>query len=275
MNVEDLLKSKEIEFIPKGNDFLIRCLNDEHEDRHPSMRIDQITGIFNCFSCGFRGNIFKLFGERPNELELKRERLKSLIHKKRAENIGLNFPQTAVLYDGNWRNIKPETYRKFEAFLDHNGKHLGRVMFPIRDLSGRIVAFNGRHMTGGMPKYMFTPHGVKLPLFPVVDPIKGSAILVEGIFDMLNLHDKGLTNAVCCFGTGSVNTDKLATLKMRGIDSVDIFFDGDEAGQKGAQKVKDLCEKIGLFSRNVYLEDLDPGALTEQQVAKLYKTLYG
>ena len=49
MDVETLLTTKDIYFMPKGSDFLVRCLNPEHADKNPSMRIDQITGIFNCF----------------------------------------------------------------------------------------------------------------------------------------------------------------------------------------------------------------------------------
>ena len=37
--------------MPKGKDYVVSCLNPEHDDKNPSMRIDQITGIFNCFSC--------------------------------------------------------------------------------------------------------------------------------------------------------------------------------------------------------------------------------
>jgi DNA primase len=275
MNVEDLLRSKNIKFTPKGSDFLINCLNPEHPDLHPSMRIDQITGIYNCFACGYKGNIFTLFGETPNEMQQKREKLKKLIRRKRAENIGLSFPNHAVPYDGDWRNIKPETYKKFEAFLDHTKEFSGRIIFPIRDMSGRIVAFNGRHTSGGLPKYLFSPSGVKLPLFPVVEPINGSVILVEGIFDVLNLHDKGLTNAVCCFGTKNINKDKLAMLKMRGVDSIKIFFDGDEAGQDASASIKTMAENIGLNVQNIYLKDTDPGDLNQELVSKLYEKLYG
>lgn len=276
MNVESLLNSKDIKFVPKGNDFLVRCLNDNHEDRNPSMRIDQITGIFHCFSCGYKGNLFEKFGERPNELQQKREKLKKTLRRKIAENVGLQFPPAAVPYNGNWREIKPATYRKFEAFLDHNNTdHLGRVMFPIRNIAGKIVAFNGRHMTGGDPKYIFTPRGVKLPLFPTANPFNGSIILVEGIYDMLNMHDKGMDNTICCFGTNNVNEDKLAMLKMRGVDSVEVFFDGDTAGQDAAEKVVTLCEKVGLHSQNIYLKDTDPGALSQVQVDKLSNILYG
>ena len=76
MNVEDLLKNKGIEYIPKGKDYVVRCLNPEHEDRNPSMRIDQVTGIFNCFSCEYKGNLFTHFGEKANKMEIKRQLLK-------------------------------------------------------------------------------------------------------------------------------------------------------------------------------------------------------
>ena len=62
MNVQELLESKQIPFIPKGKDFVVRCLSPEHDDRNPSMRIDQIDGRFNCFACDLRA-IFVHFGE--------------------------------------------------------------------------------------------------------------------------------------------------------------------------------------------------------------------
>lgn len=274
MEVKDVLISKEIKFLSKGNDFVVRCLSPDHPDKHPSMRIDRITGIFNCFACGFKGNLFTHFGEQINKLQMRKELFRKRIKNKRAESIGLSIPKNSVPYTGDWRNIKPETYKKFEAFLEHSPEFVGRINFPIRSMSGRIVAFNGRHTTGGTPKYIVSPPGAKIPTFPVVKPISGSVILVEGIFDMLNLHDKGLTNTICCFGTSTLNEDKLSMLKIQGIDSADIFFDGDTAGQNAAEKVKILCTQADLFSRSVYLENIDPGALTQNQVDKLKHKLY-
>jgi DNA primase len=177
-------------------------------------------------------------------------------------------------YTGNWRSIKPETYKRFEAFQHHDPDYIGRVVFPVRDISGRIVAFNGRHTTGGTPKYMISPAGAKMPLFPIVEPIQGSVILVEGIFDMINLHDKGLTNAVCCFGTKNINEDKLRMLSIQGVESVDIFFDGDDAGQAAAVIVKEMVERVGLTSRNICLKDTDPGALPLKSVQTLKSKIY-
>ncbi len=142
-------------------------------------------------------------------------------------------------------------------------------------ISGKIVAFQGRHTSGGTPKYKFTPPGAKLPLFPQVSPRLGEIILVEGIYDVINLHDKGLRNVCCCFGTNNINEDKLLMLSMKGATKIGIFFDGDDAGQKAAENVKDMCEKVDLTSRNVYLENIDPGALIQSQVQKLKERLYG
>ena len=274
MTVEELLKQKGIQFLPKGKDFVVKCLNPDHEDNNPSMRIDQIDGRFNCFACEFKGNLFSFFGETVSGLQLKRDILRKKIQEKRAENVGLPFPAGYTPYIGNWRGITPKTYKKFEAF-EHVGKDfVSRINFPIRDISGKIVAFQGRHTSQGVPKYKFSPPGVKLPLFPQVTPRNGEVILVEGIYDVINLHDKGLTNTVCCFGTSNINEDKLSMLKMSGAVKIAIFFDGDEPGQKAASNIKVMCEKVGLFARNIHLNDLDPGALTESQVKKLENKLY-
>jgi DNA primase len=274
LTVEELLVSRQVYFVPKGADAIVTCLNPEHADSSPSMRIDKITGIFNCFSCGYKGNIFTHFGEKANQLQLRRELLKKRIREKRSESVGLSFPKGSVPYVGNWRDIKPETYKRFEAFQHHDTDHIGRIVFPVRDISGRIVSFNGRHTTGGTPKYMISPAGAKLPLYPIVEPIQGSIILVEGIYDMVNLHDKGLTNAVCTFGTKNINEDKLRMLSIQGVEEVIIFFDGDTAGQDAAKEVKMMVEQVGLTSRNVGLKDTDPGALPLKSVQTLKRKLY-
>ena len=91
MKVVDILQERKLEFKVSGRDYLVRCLNPEHEDRNPSMRIDNITGIFNCFSCGYKGNIFKLFGAPSNFLDIKRQQLVDAIEEKRSSSIGLPY----------------------------------------------------------------------------------------------------------------------------------------------------------------------------------------
>jgi len=284
MTPEELLVSKKITYMPQGGDLKIKCLNPEHDDKNPSLRIDKVTGIFNCLSCGFRGNIFQHFGQRPNFLMMKRQMFKDRIVDKLSESVGFDIPKNAVPYEGNWRGISKETYKYFEAFQHSDNEHIGRIVIPIRSISGKIVGFNGRHMTMNHdPKYIISPPKAKLPLFPPNPEIyNGRLILVEGIFDMLNLFDKGLKNTVCSFGTVKLlgknrqeSKEKLNLYKLKGVIGIDIFFDGDEPGQKAAEAVKELCEEAEFDTRNIYFADKDPGDLTASQVIKLKETLYG
>ena len=94
---------------------------------------------------------------------------------------------------------------------------------------------------------------------------------------MLNLHDKGLNNAVSSFGTRNIDIDKLKLLKMQGVSAVDILFDPDEAGQEAATRVIELCETAELLSKNIRLPAQlgDAGALNKVKVKELKETLYG
>ena len=53
MIAEELLQKKGIQYQISGKDAKIHCLSPDHDDTHPSMRVDRITGVFHCFSCGY------------------------------------------------------------------------------------------------------------------------------------------------------------------------------------------------------------------------------
>lgn len=277
MDVQQLLEQKKIAFVPSGHDFKVCCLNPEHDDSDPSMRIDRLTGIFNCFVCGFKGNIFNFFEEKANYLQIRKELFKRKLHEKLAENVGLELPVNRIPFERDWRGISAQTYKEFEAF-EHSDKHfIGRVVFPIRSVSGKILGFNARATSPEQtPKYLIHPANSKFPFFPArVKPIQGKVILVEGITDMLNLYDKGLTNVVCSFGTQKVTKEKLQLLKIQGASGIDVFFDSDEAGQTAAAKIIELIESLEMTTRNISMKNGDPGELTAQKVIKLKETLYG
>jgi DNA primase len=272
--VIDLLEERGIFYKLSGNDVLIKCLNPEHDDGNPSMRIDKVLGVFHCFSCGYKGSLFRHYNVEYSETEVRREKLKRLISNIRSSGIGLSMPEGYMPYIGNWRGIKPETYKNFSAFRHHDSQFIGRINFPIIDASGRIVAFQGRDETGTLDnKYLFYPSGVKLPLYPQVRPLQGRVILVEGIFDMLNLHDKGLDNAICCFGVKNFNENKFNYLKISGATGLDLIFDADTAGEQAAEHVKKLAGDFPV--RVIKLRSGDPGTLHEKQVIGLRRKLYG
>ena len=279
MIAEQLLQEKNIEYRLSGKDAVISCLNPEHDDTNPSMRVDKVTGIFHCFSCGYKGNLFTYFGAPSSPLEVRMHRIKEKINKVKSETVGIQLPKDRLKWKGGgFRNISEETLDIWDAFTWNVPKFEGRIIFPIRDITGKTVALIGRSIDNiGPNKYYIYPQGAEMPLCPAkVKPIQNRVILVEGIFDALNLWDKGLKNTVCTFGTQQVNWVKLSLLKLQGVQGLDIMFDGDEAGRQAAEQVKTLAEKLELSARVVKLrENIDPGNLTRSEVDRLKEKLYG
>jgi|TARA_Y100000356_G_scaffold118414_1_gene109367 DNA primase len=279
MIAEDLLREKGIHYELSGKDAKILCLNPEHDDTNPSLRVDRITGIMHCFSCGFKGNLFTHFGAPSSPLEVRLHKLKEKVEKTRSQTVGIQLPKDRLAWKGGgFRNISEETLNIWDAFTWNVPKFEGRIIFPIRDITGKTVALIGRLINGmGSDKYYIYPSGVEMPFCPAkVKPIQNRVILVEGIFDALNLWDKGLKNTVCCFGTQQMNWVKLSLLKMQGVSGIDIMYDGDEAGRTAAEKVKGTAEELGMSVQIVTLpEGTDPGGLVKDQVNRISKRLYG
>lgn len=274
----DLLSEKGIKFSVKGQDAIISCLNPEHDDSNPSLRVDKVTGIMHCFSCGFKGNLFTYYGAPESPLEVRIHRIKEKIAKSRAQTVGIQLPEDRIEWKGgSYRNISEETLKIWQAFTWNVPKFEGRIIFPIRDITGKTVALLGRKISGMTDKYYIYPQGVEMPFCPAkVKPINNRVILVEGIFDALNLWDHGLKNTVCCFGTQQMNWVKLSLLKLQGVQGLDIMFDGDEAGVKAANEIKGLAEGMELSVQVVSLKDgQDPGNFNSDTISKLKKQLYG
>jgi DNA primase len=280
MNVEQVLIEQNKKFLIQGNDFLITCTNPDHDDAHPSMRIDRVTGVFQCFSCGHKGNIFKEFGYVRNKVDKKTEELKMKINKT-LQDVKLTIPLDAKPFEKEFRGINSEVYTYYEAFTSDMLYGMeDRLIFPIRNVVGDIKIFIGRDLfSDGKKKYKFYPAGISPPLFPAIPrPYKSSVFLVEGIFDALNLIDKGILNVICCFGTNTITEStfsRLGYLNLMGANKFYILFDGDEAGYKAGAKLEKLINSKGLWSQQITLpEGLDPGQFTKDQAEELKETVY-
>lgn len=270
--VFDLLTKQEISFKASGKDYVTSCLNPEHNDKNPSFRIDRITGVAHCFSCGFKVNIFRYFGIITDSNNIKIAKLKQKLKDLNVSLNGIEFPHEKIPFNKSFRGISPQTLREFGAFYTNAGDLVDRVFFPINDIRNRVVAYVGRHtLSNGNPRYLNYPGGVSMPVFPEKLAISTkSLVLVEGIFDMLNLYDNGLKNVVCTFGTANLMKDtaiKLLPFKTQGIEKIFIMFDGDDAGQQAANKLKPLVEEAEYAVEIITLEEgTDPGDLTKDNI---------
>ncbi len=279
MVVTEVLDKHNIPFTVKGQDYVVSCLNPEHEDNNPSMHIDQQEGAFHCFSCGFKGNVFKFFNVDKNWQDVRVSKLRNKIAGIKAASTGLNLPPGAVPYNRHFRDIDKRTLSKFGAFTQDKD-FSGRIVFPLPDITGKIRAFIGRYTdSNAHPKYMIKPSGAELPLFPaIVSPIEGSIILVEGIFDALNLIDKGLSNAVAVLGANNLQLDVLKALRLQGVHTIYTMFDEDDAGRKATLAVQRLLVEEFIISDDTRLElpdGLDPGDLSATDIKNIKENLYG
>jgi len=271
--VLDILNKNSLAFSVSGRDYLIKCLNPEHEDSNPSFRVDRVSGIAHCFSCGFKTNIFKFYGIFTNPVPLKIATLKQKLAELRNFGLDLELPAGYTPYTKQFRGISPQTLKYFGAFYTNQVEKLqDRIIFPIKDITGRTVVYVGRHtLSNGNPRYLNYPSGVQIPVFPSHLPSGyKSMVIVEGIFDMLNLYDKGLHNVICAFGTNTLQNstkEKMLPFKAQGITHVYLMFDGDEAGRKASELLKPLIEDCGFIVEQITLpDDMDPGELSQEDV---------
>ena len=270
--VLEVLQKQGLGFQVSGRDYVTKCLNPEHPDTNPSLRISRETGAFHCFACHFKGNIFKYFGILTNPTPLKITKLKQKLQALQLQH-SLELPAGAVPFTRVFRGISTQTLKEFGAFYTQKEPKLeDRICFPITDVLGKTLVFVCRHtLSNGNPRYVNYPSGVSMPVFPASAPQNTkSIVLVEGLFDFLNLYDKGLKTAVCCFGTNTLQNNidqKLFTFKAQGITHIFIMFDGDDAGAKAAQELKPKIEELGFVVEIIKLPDgLDPGDMDQETV---------
>ena len=137
-----------------------------------------------------------------------------------------------------------------------------RVMFPIIDVRGRVIAFSGRAMPGDTSggKYVNT---ADTPVYKKSDNLFGMnfaknncaerIILVEGNMDVVSLHQAGFQNAVAALGTSF--TPAQAKLLSRYTKEIVLTLDADEAGRKAAEKAGDILKNTGLSVKVVTVPD--------------------
>ena len=132
-----------------------------------------------------------------------------------------------------------------------------RLVFPVRNRGGKTIGFSGRDLSGkeNVPKYVNSPdtpvyskkHNF-FGLYEALDAIKKGAIpvLVEGNFDVVAMHQAGISSAIASLGTSF--TEEQALLIARYAEQVDVMFDSDEAGQKSTDKALLLLHSKGIDS---------------------------
>jgi DNA primase len=150
-----------------------------------------------------------------------------------------------------------------EGFYD---RFRGRLIFPIENIFGEMVAFGGRILEKGEPKYLNSPESpiyvkgkVLYGLNRTKEEIRkqGFALIVEGYFDLISLWNAGIGNVVATLGT-ALTREHLELLRRYALEVV-ALFDPDEAGIKALDRSLELFLSMGMRARALILpEGCDP-----------------
>lgn len=139
------------------------------------------------------------------------------------------------------KHTEQNTVRHYDRFRQ-------RILFPIRNIKGQIIAFGGRILDAGEPKYLNSP---ETPLFSKSHELYGLfeartairekkfVLVTEGYMDVVTLAQFGFSNAVATLGT-ACTTNHIQKL-LRQTDRLIFAFDGDIAGQRAARRAMETC----------------------------------
>ena len=175
-----------------------------------------------------------------------------------------------------WRNLRDHLQREKVSLKhaeqagllvsrkdgDFYDRFRGRLMFPIEDVNGNVIAFGGRIIGEGEPKYLNSPES---PIYVKGRNLYGLAraknairrdetlIIVEGYFDLLALWNHGVQNVAATLGTAL--TREHVDLIKRYTGSVALTFDADAGGKSALERSMSLFLERGLRARAVVLSD--------------------
>jgi DNA primase len=176
-----------------------------------------------------------------------------------------NFTDHAISngYDKKYLESTGLTIVKDDKMYD---RFRGRVIFPIQNISGRVLGFGGRTLSidKKIPKYVNSPeseiyhksnvlYGINHARASIID--NDNCYLVEGYTDVISLHQTGITNVVSSSGT-SLTTEQIKLIK-RYTRNITILYDGDSAGIKAAFRGIDMVLEEGLDVKIVLFPEGD------------------
>lgn len=248
-------------------------LPEEHDNPESGRRADLRTRLFEIYKEAAKFYYFQLrgdYGEYPMSY-LKGRGLTD----KTINDFGLGYAlkSSNALYNYlKSQGYSDELMIKAELVVFKEGRGIfdmfwNRVIFPIMDINSKVIAFGGRVMGEGEPKYLnsketdiFNKRRNLYGLNFAKHSRKSYMLLCEGYMDVIALHQAGFTNSVASLGTAL--TEEQARLIARYVKEVMITYDSDGAGVKAALRAIPILKSAGIRTKILKLAPFkDPDEL--------------
>jgi DNA primase len=284
MDLFEILHKRGISYKKTNNpaEIVLTCTSGEHEDKNASLCYNLHKNVFNCWSCGFSGGSTKFLAsigettlididsKQPYKIQKLKDKIKSKI-----EFDLISLPDDRLMFQAEFKGIEARVMREFRAFTTSSLGLEDYICVPVYQ-HGKLRFIESRLQGDNpdKPKYYRRPHKAVVSdcLFPL-DKISNTnkVILVEGLYDMLNMWQLGFKNTLCIFGATNFNKIKTELLDRIGVTRVDIAMDSDAAGQRAAEKITNLLDSRNIYARVISLpQGFDPGILTQKQAERLF-----
>ena len=287
-----------------GREFVTQC--PWHDDRKPSLSISPQKNFAYCHVCQhgvdalgwlqdrgltFQEAIENIARKHNVEVQFENEEDNEKLKAERAERAQLytkREKQQAAFSEALFANRDACVYLKERGISKATAETWGlgftgdRLMVPLRDVQGRTVAFTGRALAGQMPKYKNSPSDLLYDKSRLVFGLDKAAesvrktrevVITEGQFDVIKLHQEGISNVVACSGTALTEQQINDLVRRCGAKTVTLCFDGDAAGEKAAYKALEKLQQL-VLSETITLRILsmpageDPDSVTREHGAK-------
>jgi len=273
--IEDIVNILGIKhYVLKNDELGCLCLNPDHDDtKLGNFYINITTGLFNCFSCGFRGNVVNLL-YRHGASYTKALRLWKILQLDRREEIVL--PAKAL----DKYRIAPFLTQVSEYAVKRVGDENVLAEYGVYADSAGNPVFTTRNYKNEYTSIWVREHGNYLLIEPVNAkkcgvffgehlPPTDFTILCEGPFDAMAVRKITGQKALCGFGT---QLSEYQLQRLSDMHNVVIFFDGDVAGRRARKQIVNrLYRKGDLYVADGY--NCDPDELNEQQLLSVLENI--
>jgi len=258
--IESLSFKETVEFLAERANINLPILNNFEDDKKAKIKA-KVYEVNEEAAQFYHENLYKPTSKIAQEY----------IKKRRLDNKTLKTFK--IGYSGNFDELYK--YLKSKGFKDEeilesslvnktdNGKYIDRfrkrLMFPIQDVRGRVIAFGGRVLDDSKPKYINSPENIVYSkgrnLFGFNIAKKGDTkriLIVEGYMDAISLFQRGITNVVASLGTAL--TEQQGRLLRNSCQQVIIGYDSDAAGQVATLRGLEILKNMGCDIRILQIQ---------------------
>lgn len=259
--IENISFQEAVELLAEKANIALPKLETTEEDQKKILLREKVYKVNEAAANFFHENLYKQTA-KPAQEYVRKRRMDATTLKKFQIGYSGNF-------DELYKELKKQGFEDEEIFesklviKSKNGMPIDsfkkRLMFPIKDVRDRVIAFGGRALDDSKPKYINSPDticynkGRNLFALNIAKKTeKDFLIMVEGYMDTISLHQRGIDNAIASLGTAL--TEKQGRLLKRYKSKIIIGYDSDAAGQNATMRGLEILQNIGFDIRILQLE---------------------